>query len=127
MAITVQTGAPEQVAGDVRAGSHVAVFLTYGVVDKNAAKTNVERTRVLLPRLEVLAAGTYQANSDTNQSRSGSLMLTVAVDRWRPSDSSRVLVMGPFTCVYALKSVNVQAGPGVDKYDGGTGTSSLFK
>src|SRR5262249_53212980 len=32
MAITVQTGAPEQVAGYVRVGSQVAIFLTYGVV-----------------------------------------------------------------------------------------------
>src|SRR4051812_29134081 len=39
MAITVQTGAPEQVAGYVRAGSQVAIFLTYQVIDKNGSKS----------------------------------------------------------------------------------------
>jgi pilus assembly protein CpaB len=49
---------PGQVAGYVRAGSQVAIFLTYGVVDKNGAKTN--RTDQPLPG-RVLAVGTYQA------------------------------------------------------------------
>src|SRR5690606_33331274 len=31
MAVTVQTGAPEQVAGYVRSGAEVAIFLTYTV------------------------------------------------------------------------------------------------
>jgi pilus assembly protein CpaB len=127
MAITVQTGAPEQVAGYVRVGSQVAIFLTYGVVDKTGAKTNIERTRVLLPRVEVLAVGTYQASSDTNQSRSGSLMLTVAVDQGEAERLIEGLSHGTLYLGLLTDSVNVQTGPGVDNTDGGTGTSPLFK
>jgi pilus assembly protein CpaB len=127
MAITVQTGAPEQVAGYVRAGSQVAIFLTYGVVDKNGTKTNIERTRVLLPRVEVLAVGTYQANSDTSQSRSGSLMLTVAVDQSEAERLIEGLSHGTLYLGLLTDSVNVQSGPGVDNTDGGAGTSPLFK
>src|SRR5258705_9519101 len=87
MAVTVETGAPEQVAGYVQYGSRVAIFLTYNVVATDGGKTSIERTRILLPRVEVLAVGTHQSaqtRSATNTSatapRTGSLMLTVAVD-----------------------------------------------
>jgi hypothetical protein len=46
----------------VRAGSQVAISLTYGVVDK--------RTRVLLSRVEVLAVGTYSPVSTRDPNRS---------------------------------------------------------
>jgi hypothetical protein len=55
--------------------------LTYGVRDSTANKTNIERTRVLLPRVEVLAVGTYSAGNGggATGTRDGSLMLTEAV------------------------------------------------
>jgi pilus assembly protein CpaB len=127
MAVTVQTGAPEQVAGYVRAGSQVAIFLTYGVVDKNGAKTNIERTRVLLPRVEVLAVGTHQASSSTNQSNAGSLMLTVAVDQGEAERLIEGLSHGTLYLGLLTDSVNMQSDPGVDNTDGGGGTSPLFK
>jgi pilus assembly protein CpaB len=127
MAVTVQTGAPEQVAGYVRAGSQVAIFLTYGVVDKNGTKTNIERTRVLLPRVEVLAVGTYQANTGTNQSNAGSLMLTVAVGQAEAERLIEGLSHGTLYLGLLTDSVNVQTDPGVDNTDGGSGTSPLFK
>ncbi len=87
MAVTVETGAPEQVAGYVQPGSQVAIFLTYTVLDSNGTKTNIERTRVLLPRVEVLAVGTYQPSRNgtaptvRQRHRASSLLLTVAVNQ----------------------------------------------
>jgi pilus assembly protein CpaB len=128
MAITVQTGAPEQVAGYVQAGSQVAIFLTYGVLDKNGNKTNIERTRILLPRVEVLSVGTYSAGSDTaGDSRSGSLMLTVAVEQ---ADAERLiegLSHGTLYLGLLTGSVDVQPGGGVDNTDSGNSSVPLFK
>lgn len=128
MAITVQTGAPEQVAGYVRAGSQVTIFLTYGVLDSKGNKTNIERTRVLLPRVEVLAVGTYSAgNTGSTGSRDGSLMLTVAVVQ---ADAERLiegLSHGTLYLGLLTDSVDVQGGGGVDNTDGGNGSVPLFK
>jgi pilus assembly protein CpaB len=125
MAITVQTGAPEQVAGYVQAGSHVAIFLTYNLIDKNGTKSNIERTRVLLPRVEVLAVGTYQAGG--TDTRSGSLMLTVAVDQTEAERLIEGLSHGTLYLGLLTDSVNVQSGPGVDNTDGTGSTTPLFK
>jgi len=128
MAITVQTGAPEQVAGYVRPGSQVAIFLTYGVLDSKGNKTNIERTRVLLPRVEVLAVGTYSAgNTGASGTRDGSLMLTVAVVQ---ADAERLiegLSHGTLYLGLLTDSVDVQGGGGVDNTDGGNGSVPLFK
>jgi pilus assembly protein CpaB len=53
MAISVQMGDPERVAGFVRPGSDVAVIIT---ITPQGAR-NGEQTRVLLPRMTVLAVG----------------------------------------------------------------------
>jgi pilus assembly protein CpaB len=135
MAVTVETGAPEQVAGYVQAGSEIAIFLTYNVVEKNGGKTNIERTRVLLPRVEVLAVGTYQsaqarnasATASTGAARTGSLMITVAVDQ---ADAERLiegLSHGTLYLGLLTDSVDVKTGTGVDNTDGGAGSVPLFK
>lgn len=132
MAVTVETGAPEQVAGYVQAGSQVAIFLTYNVVQKDGTKTNLERTRILLPRVEVLALGTYQsAQARTaatgTTARTGSLMLTVAVDQ---ADAERLiegLSHGTLYLGLLTDSVDVKTGTGVDNTDGAAGSVPLFK
>jgi pilus assembly protein CpaB len=127
MAVTVETGAPEQVAGYVQRGSQVVIFLTYTVVQPNGTKTNIERTRVLLPRVEVLAVGTYQqARTNANTStRTSTLLVTVAVsqdeaERLIEGRSHGTLYLGLLT-----DSVQVSPGSGVDNTDGGGG-SPLF-
>jgi pilus assembly protein CpaB len=131
MAVTVETGAPEQVAGYVQPGSQVAVFLTYEVLDNKGDRTGVERTRVLLPRVEVLALGTYQPG-DTREdatagSQGGSVMLTVAVDQEEAERLIEGLSHGTLYLGLLTESVDVRAGSGVDNTDSAGGTSPLFK
>jgi pilus assembly protein CpaB len=132
MAVTVETGAPEQVAGYVQAGSQVAIFLTYTVVGADGSRTNIERTRVLLPRVEVLAVGTYQQSRATNNatattSRSGSVLLTVAVSQEEAERLIEGLSHGTLYLGLLTDSVQVNPGGGVDNTDGGGGGTPLFK
>jgi pilus assembly protein CpaB len=131
MAVTVETGAPEQVAGYVQVGSQVAIFLTYTVVEPNGTRTNIQRTRVLLPRVEVLAVGTYQsARSATGSSgsaaRSGSVMLTVAVSQAEAERLIEGLSHGTLYLGLLTDSVQVSPGGGVDNTDGNAGGVPLF-
>jgi pilus assembly protein CpaB len=129
MAVTVETGAPEQVAGYVQPGSQVTIFLTYTVVQPDGTRTNIERTRVLLPRVEVLAVGTYQqARTNANAaSRANSLMLTVAVSQAEAERLIEGLSHGTLYLGLLTDSVQVSPGSGVDNTDGGGGTGPLFK
>jgi pilus assembly protein CpaB len=121
LAVTVQTGAPQQVAGYVQPGSEVTIFLTYSVIDANGTKTSIERTRVLLPRVQVLAVG-----SNKNQA-SGSLMVTVAVS---PTDAERLiegLSHGTLYLGLLTDSVDVKPDSGVDNTDSTKNATPLFK
>jgi pilus assembly protein CpaB len=137
MALTVATEAPEQVAGYVQKGSRVTIFLTYNIL-KDGKKTEVERTRVLLPRVEVLAVGSYQPAADgartaapaglgtTTRSTGAALMVTVAVS----VDESLRLVEGLRTGSLYLglltDSVVVDESAGVDNSDAGGSVQPLF-
>jgi pilus assembly protein CpaB len=134
MAITVETGAPEQVAGYVQPSSQVAIFLTYQVIDANGQKTGIERTRVLLPRVEVLAVGTYQtsqarsaATSATANSRTSSLLVTVAVSQQDGERLIEGLSHGTLYLGLLTDSVDVRSDGGVDNTDSGSASSPLFK
>jgi pilus assembly protein CpaB len=127
LAVTVETGAPEQVAGYVQPGSLVAIFLTYRPDDGTGKSPNVQKTRVLLPSVEVLAVGTYQPGSSTTASRSGSLMITVAVNQ---ADAERLiegLNTGTLYLGLLTDSSSVTAGPGVDNLDSSSGGTPLFR
>jgi pilus assembly protein CpaB len=128
LAVTVQTGAPEQVAGYVQVGSQVAIFLTYNVVDQNGNKTNVQRTKVLLERVEVLAVGTFANRSSDSASRSnGNLLITVAVTQDQAERLIEGLSHGTLYLGLLTDSVTVKPGPGVDNRDNSDGAAPLFR
>jgi len=133
MAVTVETSAPEQVAGYVQAGSQVTIFLTYNLVSGNGTKSNIQRTRVLLARVEVLAVGTYQsaqarnATASGSTARSSSLLLTVAVDQSEAERLIEGLNHGSLYLGLLTDSVDVRTGSGVDNTDGSSGSNPLFK
>jgi pilus assembly protein CpaB len=121
IAVTVQTGAPQQVAGYLRAGSQIVIFLTYNLVDSKGNKTNEQRTKVLLSPVQVLSVG-----SGTTGQGGGSLMITVAVS---PADAER-LIQGQSTgkLYLGLLGDSTTANPdgGVNNYDNSGGANPLF-
>ena len=136
MAVTVQTGAPEQVAGYVQPGSQVVVFLTYDLLDNAGAKTDKQRTRVLLPRVEVLAIGTNQTTTSRNGGAlSGAteaggrntVLVTLAVDQDEAERLIAGLSHGTLYLGLLTDSVEIKTGTGVENTDAGGGTSPLFK
>ena len=141
IAVSVAINVNQQVGGFVRPGSQIAIFDTYpaDVQDKvsgaatgaNAGGNRV--TRVLLPRVEVIAVGTFgtdgvtsnqvQQNGDKangqQQSSGGQIVVTVAVTQ---ADAERLIhATSTGTLYFALltDSSDVKPGPGVDN-------SSLF-
>jgi pilus assembly protein CpaB len=135
MAVTVQTGAPEQVAGYVQPGAQVVVFLTYELLDRNGRTSGVERTRVLLPRVEVLAVGTYQTEQNRNNDNAvtgtstlrNTVMVTLAVNQQEAERLISGLSTGTLYLGLLTESVEVRTGSGVENTDSSDGTSPLFK
>jgi pilus assembly protein CpaB len=64
LAASVQLGDPQRVAGFIKPSSEVAVFITLPV-------ENVDQTRIVLPRIEVLATGQTTVQSITTQTEGG--------------------------------------------------------
>jgi pilus assembly protein CpaB len=118
MAVTVETGVPEQVAGYVQPGSEVAIFVTYPWVQTNGTTTNIERTRLLLAPVTVLAVGTNGRDDDERSS----VMVTVAVDQEDAVRLISALNAGTLYLGLLSDSVQVAPGPGVDNTDRGGGT-----
>jgi len=90
---------------------------------------------ILLSRVEVLAVGTqpvgqarraHHSHRDTAP-RTGSLMLTVAVDQADAEPLIEGGVTAPSTLDMLTDSVEVKPGTGVDNTDGGAGSVPLFK
>jgi pilus assembly protein CpaB len=133
MAVTVETGVPEQVAGYVRPGARIAIFLTFKLLDDKKEETNVQRTKVLLPGVEVISTGTYRppqngqngsADGSTTQS-SGSMLVTVAVTQAEAERLIEGLHTGKLYLGLLTDSIEVVPGPGVDNVDT-TGAGPLF-
>ncbi|WDZ85601.1 Flp pilus assembly protein CpaB [Micromonospora cathayae] len=137
MAVTVQTGAPQQVAGYVRPGAQVAIFLTYKLVDKDGNESKIERTRLLLPKVEVMAVGTYtppRANADGGStaaaggtSTNGTLLLTLAVDQKEAERLILGLNTGSLYLGLLTDTVTVRPGTGVENTDTAGGVTSIFQ
>jgi pilus assembly protein CpaB len=86
LAISVQLGDPERVAGFVAPGSDVAIFAT---VAATGATATGESTQVLLPKVEVIGVGatslsTQTVTTDTGEQTTEEIprtILTLAVDQ----------------------------------------------
>jgi pilus assembly protein CpaB len=133
LAVSVAIEVDQQVAGFVRPGSQVAIFNTYEDVDPDEATQegsgqDNQRTRLLLPRVEVLAVGVYgaggvtsttarngEAEEDDGSAQGGSgLVLTVSVDQ---TDAERLIHASRTGLLYLAlltDSSEVDPGPGVD-------------
>jgi pilus assembly protein CpaB len=122
MAVTVETGAPEQVAGYVQPGSQVAIFITYKVL---GSTDGLERTKVLLPRVDVLAVGSRGSGAG-NASTARSLLLTVAVTQAEAERLIEGVSHGTLYLGLLTDSAQVTPGGGVDNRDSGGGTSPMF-
>jgi pilus assembly protein CpaB len=133
VAVTVEIGDAERVAGHVEAGAEVAVFDTFTVAtgqgrtpagDGLATDHDyTQATRLLLPRVEVLAIGervveedeeSDKKSSSDGKSKSGKVMVTLAVSQ--PEAEKLVLAATTGSLYFALLSdaSRVQPGPGVD-------------
>lgn len=118
MAVTVATGAPEQVAGYVQTGSEIAIFVTYRKIEPDGDQTNIERTQVLLPRVPVLAVGTHGQNSANGRS---SLMVTVAVNQTEAERLISAVHHGTLYLALLSDTAEVTAGAGVENTARGSG------
>jgi pilus assembly protein CpaB len=125
VAVSVAIDMDRQVAGYVRPGSQVAIFNTYELIDPDANEEETadnRRTRLLLPRVEVLAVGVF-GEGVTTTPRNGDgadgneptgVILTVAVDQ---EDAERLIHATRTGLLYLAlltDSSDVSAGPGVD-------------
>lgn len=126
MAVTVETGAPEQVAGYVRPGAEISIFTTYKLLDSEGHETDRTRTKLLLPRVQVLAVGTNR-NSDSAGSAGaeGALLITVAVSQ---AEAERLILAKSTGTLYLgllTETIVPKPGPGAENTDAGS-TKPLF-
>ena len=89
MAVSVQLGDPQRVAGFVTNGSEVAVFVTVANTDPKTQAQLPDSTEVLLPRVTVIGVGNTSVVTQTSTDTSGQqnteqiskTILTLAVDQ----------------------------------------------
>lgn len=142
VAVSVELEVPAEVAGFVRAGSNIAVFDTYAKDGGSASggtpaasKGNDQATRILLPKVEVLAVGSYGVNgtetSDGKKTTTGTdtrsrsaqntkMLVTVAVTQAEAEKLVHAIQTGELYLALVTDSSGVKSGAGVDN-------KSLFK
>jgi pilus assembly protein CpaB len=124
MAMSVQLGDPQRVAGFVKPGSEVAVFVTIAVPPKpgDPPGAGAATTRVLFPRIEVIAIGPTTLRPATKgQGNTESLptaILTLAVDQ-KQAEKLVVAQSGALYLALLTKDSKVTA-------DTGTTVGTLF-
>jgi pilus assembly protein CpaB len=126
VAVTVQVGIPQQVAGYVRPGSQIAIFDTFTPGSGSTSTNNQPKaTRVLLPRVEVIATGAFFTDGSTStdqQDPTGNngevaggqtKVITVAVTQ--PEAERLIQATQTGTLYFALltDSSDIKPGPGV--------------
>lgn len=120
VAVTVQVGIPQQVAGYVRPGSQIAIFDTYAT-EKTTKQSKT--TRVLLPRVEVIATGAFfsdgstssqqNATSDGTPAGGQTMVVTVAVTQSEAERLIEATQTGALYFALLTDSSEVKPGPGV--------------
>lgn len=126
LAVSVELGDPQRVAGFVVPGSEVAVFATVTPASAGGGTTAQEFTRLLLARTSVIAVGPVTLRPDETKDDAddeeavAKAVLTLAVTQ----QEAERLVHGVQTgeLYLALLSTTSKTGPGV-----GVSTVSLFK
>ncbi|HVF21001.1 MAG TPA: Flp pilus assembly protein CpaB [Mycobacteriales bacterium] len=123
IATSVQLGDPQRVAGFVRPGSEVAVFITVkpaaaGRAGAAIANATEDVTRLLLPRLTVLAVGptTLVKPADEEQQNLEELptaILTLAVDQLQAQKLIYATTKGELYFALLTKDSKVAPGPPV--------------
>jgi pilus assembly protein CpaB len=127
VAVSVQLGDPERVAGFVTSGSEVAVFATVAAPGAaTAGQTNV--TQVLLPRVLVVGVGntttvtktTTTAGGQQNTEQISKAILTLALDQ---TEATKIIYAAQQGQLYfALLTADSKVSPG-----GGVTSANLFK
>lgn len=119
VAVSVQLGDPQRVAGFVKPGSDVAIFVTL-VPPRlpNEPPPAGEQTRVLLPRVQVIAIGPTTlkpaTGTDANKESVPTAIITLAVDQ---TEAQKVIFASQEAEMYftlLTKDSKVEPGPGVD-------------
>jgi pilus assembly protein CpaB len=127
VAVTVQVGIPQQVAGYVRPGSQIAIFDTFNTGNTGSSTNNTAKTtRVLLPRVEVIATGAFFTDGSTSSDqqsgevgttgqRAGGQTMVVTVAVTQPEAERLIQATATGALYYALltDSSDVKPGPGV--------------
>jgi pilus assembly protein CpaB len=124
LAVSVQLGDPARVAGFVEPGSSVAIFLT---IPPGRGGAGQDVTRVLLPKVQVIAAGattvvstTTTAEGQTQTEQLPKALLTLAVDQ---SEAQKVVYGSQHGQMYfGLLTADSK----VDKSDAGVSSENLF-
>jgi pilus assembly protein CpaB len=127
MAVTVETGAPEQVAGYVRPGAEISIFTTYKLLDAEGHETDRTRTKLLLPRVQVLGVGPNRDTETTGSAGAeGALLITVAVNQ---TEAERLILAKSTGTLYLgllTETIDPKPGPGAENIDSGP-TTPLFR
>jgi pilus assembly protein CpaB len=125
LAVSVEIEVDQQVAGYVRPGSQIAIFNTYADFDPDLPEgEDNRRTRLLLPRVEVLAVGVFGDGGVTTSARNGEadpddqperagLVLTVAVDQVDAERLIHATRTGQLYLALLSDTSEVSPGPGV--------------
>jgi pilus assembly protein CpaB len=132
VAVTIELGAPQRVAGYVKAGSQIAVFDTHTVLDEKSRTPSgaglekqhesTQVTRLLLPKVEVLALGAPPVPNakESAGAGQGGVLVTVAATQ---SEAERLIQRSQFgTLHFALLTDSSQINQG-----NGTDSKSVFE
>lgn len=104
MAVSVELGDPERVAGFVSPGSRVAIFATTGPTCNTGDESTEMRTQLLLDDVQVVAVGQTGMSATTTKSGEGeetveaipTTILTVALEQ---ADSEKVILAKQISCL----------------------------
>jgi pilus assembly protein CpaB len=125
VAVTVQVGIPQQVAGYVRPGSQIAIFDTFTPGNGASTSGGAKATRVLLPRVEVIATGAFFSDGSTSSQQAtadggnGTVaggqtkVVTVAVTQPEAERLIQAAQSGQLYFALLTDSSDVKPGPGV--------------